>query len=278
MSFVLIITMRRGIRRLEASPLFHLPVPVAPPSGVSSPAGKPLSPVPSSSPPLHLGIAGKRTWKLHEDTWISHPPQVKSYLAYSTASKSCLISENDAFTVVSPNCGFGWRFRFNESFQYLKSVSNPRVQDLVGRISLTLEPNLCSSMPLSKVKITVKVTFPSDQAKATQESQYSDVSLQSETQIGTITEPNGCEGQLHFEITLVFSDTDGLSLPTTLSTSTRKALRYSLDGPSFVDTKFYLFSSRVQGRPARPKVMFANSVLLKDSGTYLHDCKSTGLR
>jgi hypothetical protein len=257
---------------------FQLPIPVMPPDLGSPPVSRPPSPVPSFSSSFDLGNAGRQTWKLHEDSWSGNPPQVKSYLAYSTASRPGPMSENDSFTATALSCGFGWHFRFDETFHYLKSDSNPRIKELIGRVSLILEPNLCSSMPLSNVKVNVKVTFPSDRAKATQESQYTDVSFQSETQIGTYTKPSGYEGQLHFEITLVFSDSDGLSLPTTSSTNTRKALRYSLDGPSFVDTKFYLFSSRVQGRPARPRPVFANSMLLKDCGTYLHDCKSTGLR
>ncbi|KAF7775761.1 hypothetical protein Agabi119p4_4154 [Agaricus bisporus var. burnettii] len=222
-------------------------------------------------------VPNTKAWKLHEDRWMSNPPQVKSYLAYSTASgtSGLLISENEAFAATSPNCGFGWRFRFNETFNYVNSVSNRRVQELVGRVDLTLEPNLCSSMPLSKFMVNVKVSYPSSNAKATQGNRYIDVSLRSETQIGTYTEPSGYNGQIHVEVTLGFSRLDGLSLPTTSSMNTRKALRYTLDGPSFADAKFYLFSARVQGRAARPKVIFAKSGLLIDSSTYLHDLLST---
>lgn len=240
----------------------------------------PFSPYPSSPPefPSPPSVPNTKAWKLHEDRWMSNPPQVKSYLAYSTASgtSGLLISENEAFSATSPNCGFGWRFRFNETFNYVNSVSNRRVQELVGRVDLTLEPNLCSSMPLSKFMVNVKVSYPSSNAKATQGNRYIDVSLRSETQIGTYTEPSGYNGQIHVEVTLGFSRLDGLSLPTTSSMNTRKALRYTLDGPSFADAKFYLFSARVQGRAARPKVIFAKSGLLIDSSTYLHDCKSTG--
>jgi hypothetical protein len=239
---------------------------------------QPVSPSLRIRSPRPSKNAAKRIQKPREDSWISNPPQVKSYLPYPTVPSSRPISENDSFTAISPNCGFGWRFRFDETFPYLKSDSNPHTQELIGRVNLTLEPNLCSSMSSSKVRVNVKVTFPSDSVKATQESRYTDVSFQSETRIGTYTKPSGYEGQLHFEITLVFSDSDGLSLPTTPPTSTRKALRYSLDGTSFIDTKRYLFASRVQGRPARPKSMFANSMLLKDSSVYLRDCKSTGSR
>ncbi|KAF5354209.1 hypothetical protein D9756_007028 [Leucocoprinus leucothites] len=65
----------------------------------------------------------------------------------------------------------------------------------------------------------------------------------------------------------------GYPYPTALP-NTKKALLRSLDTPSFVDTKVYLFASKVDGRPANPREIFAKSKLLVSSSAFLKDLLS----
>jgi hypothetical protein len=135
-------------------------------------------------------------------------------------------------------------------------------------------------MPLSGLKVDVKVSYLGDggnEPVMTQNRQFTGVSIRSETAIGTYAEPAQFKGSVQLEITLTFNPTDELCLPTTPSMNAQKALHHSLDGPGFVDTKFYLFSARVEGRPSVPKAVFAKSVLLLGTSNYMKDRKHSVL-
>jgi hypothetical protein len=128
-------------------------------------------------------------------------------------------------------------------------------------------------MALSNVGIAVKVSFiTADDADLAQERVFSDVAIRSKSNIGSYSEPPQYKGRTHLQITVAFDLSDGLSLPNS-SPNNKKALRRSLDSPSFIDTKFYLFAGKVDGRPARPKTLFAKSELLISTSPFLKDCE-----
>ncbi|KAF5359477.1 hypothetical protein D9756_003556 [Leucocoprinus leucothites] len=220
--------------------------------------------------PYHLPSTPSRmTKKLSEDTWNANPPQVTSYLAYNKAR-----SLNDKIVYyMSPNCGLGWRFQIKGTSQQA-IISDGCVQESTSQLDVTFQPHMCSSMPLSPVRVNVKVSYPSNGTPATQESVFADVSVKSDQFVGSYRTPPRYEGQVHIEITLTFSDSDGLSFPTTSPPNAAAALQQSLEAASFVDSKFYLFSSKLRGRPARPRAVFAKSTLLIDRSAYLRDLLS----
>jgi hypothetical protein len=129
-------------------------------------------------------------------------------------------------------------------------------------------------MPLSGFKVDVKVSYLGDggnEPVMTQNRQFTGVPIRSEAAIGTYVEPVQFKGSVRLEITLTFNPTDELSLPTTPSMNAQRALHHSLDGPGFVDTKIYLLSARVEGRPSVPRAVFAKSVLLLGTSNYMKD-------
>ncbi|KXN92760.1 hypothetical protein AN958_03211 [Leucoagaricus sp. SymC.cos] len=222
--------------------------------------------------------------KFKEDIWCSNPPSVTSHITYPRPKHSHKDSPPKTYT--SPICGFGWRFELEESFQYHTPASNPHIQELVGHIDLRFNPYKCSSMPLSDVDIAVKVTYPdvetNQKAKNLgHEKEFGGVAVAVNRNtvpgIGVYAEPPQYKGRAYFQITITFDPADGLSLPNTSTPITRQALRRSLDSPSFVDTKFYLFSAKDRdGRPARPRALFAKSDLLTSSSTFLKELLSQG--
>ncbi len=141
----------------------------------------------------------------------------------------------------------------------------------MGQVDLTFEPKICSSMGLRDIAVQVKVCYPGHGGDTPNERNFSAVSLNTSShEFGSYLEPLGYNGPTHFEVTLTFDAADGLAFPTTASVDMKGALYHSLDGPSFADMKFYLFSARVGGRPGIPKVVFVRSSLLVNSSTYMH--------
>ncbi|KAF9441838.1 hypothetical protein P691DRAFT_536454 [Macrolepiota fuliginosa MF-IS2] len=243
-----------------------LPATPVPPGQTSHPKGRQG---PLKKPPQPQLLAER----VRQDKWNASPPQITSYLTYPKSEPT-----NSRFeaTYESPSCGLGWRFQLQECFIYQTSSLMPRTQELVGQVGLTFLPHLCSSGPLGGVKVNVKVSYPMDKSKSVHEKEFTGISVQSSAALGTYMEPPRYQGQTHIEITLTINPSDDLCLPTTPSVNTRMALHHSLDGPTFVDAKFYLFSARVQGRPALPKAVFAKSVLLTDGSSYLRDLLTPG--
>ncbi|KAJ3569233.1 hypothetical protein NP233_g5179 [Leucocoprinus birnbaumii] len=107
-----------------------------------------------------------------------------------------------------------------------------------------------------------------------EEEKFRKMHMGSSRAIGSYEVPKNYKGEVHVEITLRFSDSDELSFPTTSHQSITTALEQSLDASSFVDSKFYLFSTRIRGRPAHPRAVFARSALLIDRSPYLRDMVS----
>lgn len=216
--------------------------------------------------------------KFRDDEWCSNPPQVTSFITYPP-SQAPAAGPAEAYS--SPICGFGWRFELSKSFYYRTPNSNARVQELVGKVNLSFDSHLCSSMRLSSVGVIVKVSYPTADEINFQHAQvYSKIAIRSKRDqaIGSYSEPPQYKGKTYIQVTIAFDPSDGLSLPNSSTANTKRALRRSLDAPSFVDTKFYLFAAKVDGRPAHPKALFAKSELLISSSTFLKDCKRSYTR
>ena len=215
--------------------------------------------------------------KFRDDVWCSNPPSVTSYIAclYPKTTTS-----HDIETLLkSPICGFGWRFELLRKLRKIRQKSSPNLQVqvwFVGQTTLFFQPHMCSSMPLKNVTITTKVYYPDVMnSQITTERVFSDVAIRSSTacDIGTYRGLPQYSGRAHFIITVTFDPSDGLSFPNSSCTNTKSVLRRSLDVPSFVDTKFYLFSRNAGGRATCPKILFANSELMKSSGSFLKNCR-----
>ncbi|KAJ3562784.1 hypothetical protein NP233_g9357 [Leucocoprinus birnbaumii] len=216
--------------------------------------------------------------KFREDDWCSNPPRVASYLSYPLSKSP---SPNSRTAYISPICGFGWRFEIDESFTYQTPASNPQVQELVGQTKVFFQPHLCSSMPLSNISATVKVTYPdADDTSLGSERTFPNIAIHTpgpsreEHNLGTYSGPPQYKGNTHIEVAINFNPSDGLSLPNSSTANTKKALRRSLDTASFVDTKFYLFSSKIDGLPAHPRELFVKSELLIPSCAFFKDMLS----
>lgn len=215
--------------------------------------------------------------KFRDDVWCSSPPSVTSYIAclYPKTTTS-----HDIETLLkSPICGFGWRFELLRKLRKIRQKSSPNSQVqvwFVGQTTLFFQSHMCSSMPLKNVTITTKVYYPDVMnSQITTERVFSDVAIRSSTacDIGTYRGLPQYSGRAHFIITVTFDPSDGLSFPNSSCTNTKSVLRRSLDAPSFVDTKFYLFSRNAGGRATYPKILFANSELMKSSGSFLKNCR-----
>jgi hypothetical protein len=206
--------------------------------------------------------------RVFEDRWNSNPPQVTSFLSFP---RSKVPSAESKVTYDSPTCGFGWQFQLAESFR--PQILTP-VSGLVGQLDVTFKPPLLfSSLPLSSVVISVKVTYPTSASPLTHEKTFSNVSLKLQYELGSYEEPAQYTGSTVTAITITFNVWDGLSLPTSPSVDFKAALCQSFDDPVFVDTKFYLYSAKKRCVPTRPKAVFAKSTLLVESSSYLQNCE-----
>lgn len=209
--------------------------------------------------------------KFQDDRWNTSPPSVTSYLSYPNTPRSDATS-NPPY--LSPVCGFGWGFQFSRRHKYQVSPRNPHVQELTGRVDILFQPRSCSGIQLKDVSIHVKANFPlkgEGSGCETLENHYAAVPLDADHSIGSYSEPFRLAEQALFEITLTFHWDDHLAFPTTPSINTSMSLISSLDGFSAVDTKFYLYSAKIQGRPGRPRAVFANAASVGHASSYLHD-------
>ncbi|KAJ3562786.1 hypothetical protein NP233_g9358 [Leucocoprinus birnbaumii] len=196
----------------------------------------------SLPPPITFfptGPTKKTTEKFQDDVWCSNPPQVTSYII---RPRSGFPGFHTSITYTSPACGLGWRFELHESTSSQKPFSPPQLST-----KLYFHPQICSSMTLKNPSAKVKVSYPdAENPPPTCERLIPDVIIRSTNRhdIGEYDEPSKYRGRAVFEITITFDPSDELSFPTTSPTSTKKALRQSLDNSSFHDTKFYLFSRK----------------------------------
>ncbi|KAJ3573706.1 hypothetical protein NP233_g2255 [Leucocoprinus birnbaumii] len=207
------------------------------------------------------------------DRWNASPPQVTSYLSIPrlldnpTPDLKCKYE--------SPICGLGWQYQLLQSFCSRPSASDAQVQVLVGHLDVSFKPpSLFSALPLSNAVFHVEVTYPQLIPKVAYEKRFNGISLRSSHGLGSYERPIDYEGRTLVVITLIFDEHDGLSLPTSPPVDLQNSLHQTLGSPTFIDTKFYLYSARKRGIPTCPKAMFANSHMLLNSSSYLHDLLS----
>ncbi|KAJ3569244.1 hypothetical protein NP233_g5188 [Leucocoprinus birnbaumii] len=200
--------------------------------------------------------------KRFPDTWKSDPPQVTSYFEYISDVKYL----DDPVTLTSPSCGLGWRFQFHATF----------TKESGSQLKVTFLPHMCSSMPLSAATIHLRFSNPSNGGAWSKE--FKEVSIKTDRTMGDYKVLCGLMGKMHIEITITFSDSDGLSFPNTTppNATVEEVVQQSLESASFVDTKFYLFSAKAGGRPAHPRAVFGKSTLLAARSTYLRDLIAQG--
>ncbi|KAJ3573699.1 hypothetical protein NP233_g2254 [Leucocoprinus birnbaumii] len=140
-------------------------------------------------------------------------------------------------------------------------------------------------MPLKPVRVQLEIKFPEQEQHAGYSLTFPRVSFGSVSILDVFAAPISYCGSILFEITLTFDEADDLSFPTThplnlpkpssqSSNPIRKALCHSLNDPCFVDVKFYLYSGRREGRPAHPKVVYANWALLCENNEYMKNLLS----
>lgn len=206
------------------------------------------------------------------DSWTSNPPQVTSVITCTIGMSTP--TESSVVTHTSPTCGLGWRFQVLETYSSKPPGPNAQSQEksLAACVSLSFHPpSMFTILAFSSVTIHVKVTFTTDAPDLTYEKEFTHVSLKDVHDLGSYEPPRykGKALKTYIATTLMFNPSDGLTLPTTPHVNTQAALRDSLEDPSFIDTKFYLYSAKHRGLPTRPKVVFANSRLLVDSSSYL---------
>lgn len=231
---------------------------------------------------LNANVSTRALYRIHhdqhmqrfrDDRWNTTPPSITTFLSYPNTPGSV---DAPVTSYTSPICGFGWGFRFARRHLYLESTGNSHVQELTGRVGLVFQPRACSGIRLKDVSICVRAKFPLKEDNndcKTLEKHYDAVSLSAERAIGTYIEPFQLGDRAFFEITLTFNRDDHLAFPTTNSSITNVTLTSSLDGLSPVDTKFYLYSAKVKGRPGQPRAVFANGKVVSDSSTYVRDCE-----
>lgn len=207
------------------------------------------------------------------DRWNASPPWVTSYLSIPGSGTP---SGDSKIEYDSPTCGLGWQYHFIECFRSQPSTEGAQAQELVGQLNVSYKPPpLFSALPLRNVGFHVQVTYPQRISRVVHEERFSDVSLKSSIGLGSYMRPACYEGRTIIAITLTFNELDGLSFPTSPPAELQSVLHQSLDGPTFIDTKFYLYSAKKIGVPTRPKAVFANSKLLLKSSPYLHDLLSS---
>jgi len=125
--------------------------------------------------------------------------------------------------------------------------------------------------------ITVDVEFLGrNTAKKSSTSQkvFHPENISQDWNLGTYVEPFPHQGKTTFKITVAFSPNDSLSFPTTISPNLTQVLASSLEGQMLLNTKFYLFSGKIEGKAGRPRAVYGNAALLTNTSTYMEDLLS----
>jgi len=185
--------------------------------------------------------------------------------------------ESSAVVHTSSTCGLGWRFHVVEKYLSKLSDSNPQSQNksLVATIQLSFHPPppLFTVFAFNVAVVHVKVVYPDSSSHATHEQKFYGLFLKDIHQLGSYEEPPHYRGRTHIAISFAFDASYDLSFPTTPHPKIHDVLGQSLDDPSFIDTKFYLFSAKRRSLPTAPKVVYGQSRLFAQSNPYLESRK-----
>ena len=197
--------------------------------------------------------------KVIDDSWLTNPPQVTSVITFTRLSNPMQLS---AAVHTSSTCGLGWRFHVVEKYLSKLSDSGPRPQNksLVATVQLSFHPPppLFTVFAFNVVVVYVKVVYPDSSLHVTHERKFYEFSLKGVHQLGSYEEPPQYRGRAHITISLTFDASYDLSFPTTPHSKIQDVLSQSLDDPSFIDTKFYLFSAKRRSLPVAPKAVMDN--------------------
>lgn len=157
-----------------------------------------------------------------------------------------------------------------------EQTSKTQDKSLAAAVQLSYHPPppTVATLAFSAAMVHVKVTYPDDPAGKEHEQEFTHVALKEVHQLGSYEEPPRYKGSTHITISLLFNVSDGLTFPTTPHPSTQTVLGQSLEDPSFIDTKFYLFSAKCRGLPTEPKAVYAKAQLLGSSSSYLESLLS----
>jgi len=212
--------------------------------------------------------------KVIDDSWSSSPPHVTSVITFTRLSNP---AESSAVVHASSTCGLGWRFHVVEKYLSKSSDSNSRPQDqsLVAMVQLSFHPPppLFTVFPFNTAVVHVKVVYPDSPSHVIHEQKFCGLSLKDAHQLGSYEEPPQYRGRTHITISLTFNASYDLSFPTTPYPKIHDVLSQSLDDPSFIDTKFYLFSAKRRSLPTVPKVVYGQSRLFAQFNSYLESRK-----
>jgi len=211
--------------------------------------------------------------KVIDDSWLTSPPQVTSVITFTRLSNP---AESSAVVHTSSTCGLGWRFHVVEKYLSKLSNSNTRPQDesLVATVQLSFHPppSVFTVFAFNVAVVHVKVVYPDSSSRVTHEQKFHEFSLKGVHQLGSYEEPPQYRGRTHITISLTFDASYDLSFPTTPHPKIENVLSQSLDDPSFIDTKFYLFSAKRRSLPVAPKAVYGQSRLFAQN-SYLESRK-----
>ncbi|KAJ3573689.1 hypothetical protein NP233_g2262 [Leucocoprinus birnbaumii] len=212
--------------------------------------------------------------QLCQDDWTLHPMIFTSHLSLRRHQPGD--NRSQMITCKSPVCELGWAFEVEMTAVPPDSwFPNPS-----DRVSLYIQPGMrVTGMGLTAARITVDTPILSAPSHT---KEFKNVVLDCRQRLGVYLYPT-LTGDVRFDITLTFDEENSRHLvfpaPAIANfsqslSSTNKALRNSLDDPSFIDTKFYLFSAKCRGKPTGPRSIYAKSTLLIGCSEYIQDLLS----
>jgi hypothetical protein len=164
--------------------------------------------------------------------------------------------EQNDVPVYSKSCGLGWRFAIHHDYR-------------PPEIDIFFDKHLTSSA-LDSLTVAVMLQFDGSSDEEYVFLEEKTITLDGPDTVLLVSwSPHqiAIHPQLTFKVSFI---TAGLDLPQPrLQVETRNALERSLQTGVFVDTRFFVFSRRLQpGRVGQPLALFANSNLLQEKSNY----------
>lgn len=202
--------------------------------------------------------------RLRKDQWSACPNRVAS--SFKLPLLNGISPSIDTGSHKSGVCGFGWRFTFTAHKVEPDSTGSDVCQT---RFDFQFDPHLIASAEFGTLSIIVTVT--KSLAASGNVSHLVSIPRQNVFPIGSYISDNSFTGDAIVEIQVTFPDSLDLSFPDEFpSRRVQAVLQDSLIGDQMFDARFCLFSRRtIDRRPARPKIVFASSVLLLGYSSYL---------
>jgi hypothetical protein len=165
--------------------------------------------------------------------------------------------EKNCKLVYSKTCGLGWRFAI------LYDNRPPEIEIFFESYVASIE------LGRLNVVVMLQAQNSSDEAFVIRK-EYSTEPANREPNRMVSWKPSDISRHSYVTFKVSFSRVD-LDIPKSIIRSeTHRALEHSLQTGVFIDTKFYVFSKRLQlGRVGRPLALFASSALLQEKSIYM---------